>query len=422
MPAPAPPPAPASPPSPASPLAFGPRLARVSVLVVDDEPGMRNFMARILGPQCRRIELASSAAEATDWLAAARFDVIVLDNILGDARGLDWLAAQRARAILPPVILISAFADLEIAIEALQAGAADLILKPFRSNQLLNAVARSAEQTRLQTENSLLRHELRRRAEGGPALDDLIGSSPAIEEIRAAIARVAPLSSSVLLTGPSGAGKEVAARMIHARSGRAEGHFVAVNCAGLSQDLAEAELFGHVGGAREGLFLSAQGGTLFLDQIAELPLGTQAKLLRALEDRRIRPVGAERELPVDLRLICAANADLEALVAAGRFRADLYYRINIVRLAMPPLDARGEDVLELAALFMARLSAQLALPPVEITPALRAALVARSWPGNVRELRNLIERTLILGRFPPEFSAPVEARPVGSSPDETPRG
>lgn len=422
MPAPAPPPAPASPPSPASPLAFGPRLARVSVLVVDDEPGMRNFMARILGPQCRRIELASSTAEATDWLAAARFDVIVLDNILGDARGLDWLAAQRARAILPPVILISAFADLEIAIEALQAGAADLILKPFRSNQLLNAVARSAEQTRLQTENSLLRHELRRRAEGGPARDDLIGSSPAIEEIRAAIARVAPLSSSVLLTGPSGAGKEVAARMIHARSGRAEGHFVAVNCAGLSQDLAEAELFGHVGGAREGLFLSAQGGTLFLDQIAELPLGTQAKLLRALEDRRIRPVGAERELPVDLRLICAANADLEALVAAGRFRADLYYRINIVRLAMPPLDARGEDVLELAALFMARLSAQLALPPVEITPALRAALVARSWPGNVRELRNLIERTLILGRFPPEFSAPVEARPVGPSPDETPRG
>ena len=387
--------------------AFAARLSRVSVLVVDDEPGMRNFMARILGPQCRRIELAASVEEANEWLAVAPFDVIVLDNMLGNARGLDWLVAQKAKGIVPPVVLISAFADLEIAIEAMQAGAVDLILKPFRSNQLLTAVARSAEQVRLQSENQLLKHELRRRSETAPEHSGLTGSSPVIEEIRAMVARVAPLPSSVLLTGPSGSGKEVAARMIHAGSARRDAPFLAVNSASLSGEGAEAELFGEVSGARKGLFLHAQGGTLFLDEIGELPLAIQSRLLRVLEDRRIRPVGAERELPVDVRLICATNADPEALVQDGRLRADLFYRINILHLPMPPLSARGADVPELARHFMAELSLQLGRPPVAITDAIAAALMARDWPGNVRELRNLIERSLILGHFPPALiSAP----------------
>ena len=396
-----------APSKPATASAFAARLAGVSVLVVDDEPGMRNFMARILGPQCRRIELAASVEEANEWLAVAPFDVIVLDNMLGNARGLDWLVAQKAKGIVPPVVLISAFADLEIAIEAMQAGAVDLILKPFRSNQLLTAVARSAEQVRLQSENQLLKHELRRRSETAPEHSGLTGSSPVIEEIRAMVARVAPLPSSVLLTGPSGSGKEVAARMIHAGSARRDAPFLAVNSASLSGEGAEAELFGEVSGARKGLFLHAQGGTLFLDEISELPLAIQSRLLRVLEDRRIRPVGAERELPVDVRLICATNADPEALVQDGRLRADLFYRINILHLPMPPLSARGADVPELARHFMAELSLQLGRPPVAITDAIAAALMARDWPGNVRELRNLIERSLILGQFPPALiSAP----------------
>lgn len=389
---------------PPGPTAFGPRLARVSVLLVDDEPGMRNFMARILGPQCRRIELAASVQEATEWLAVEPFDVIVLDNMLGDERGLDWLVTQRTKGIVPPVILISAFADLEIAIEAMQAGVADLILKPFRSNQLLSAVARAAEQARLQSENQLLKHELRRGSEMTPGAQGLIGTSPAIQAIRDTIARVAPLPSSVLLTGPSGSGKEVAARLIHALSDRKESAFVPINSATLSEDHAEAELFGAVDGARKGLFLHAQGGTLFLDEISELPLSIQARLLRVLEDRRIRPMGAERELPVDVRLISATNADPAELVASGRLREDLWHRINILHLHMPPLATRGEDVVELARHFMDVLALRLGMPPVAITPDIAAALMAQRWPGNVRELRNLIERTLILGHFPPDLT------------------
>lgn len=396
---------------PRGPAAYAARLSQASVLIVDDEPGMRNFMVRILGPQCRRIELAATIGEAGDWLAVEHFDVIVLDNLLGAERGLDWLRQQREKGHVPPVVLISAFADLEIAIEAMQAGAADLILKPFRSNLLLAAVARVLEQSRLRAENRMLRQELRRSTDASLRHDQLIGTSAAIEEIRATVRRVAPLPSSVLLSGESGTGKEVVARMIHDLSDRTEGHFIAVNCASMPEEMVDSELFGHVDGAfpganghREGLFLHAQGGTLFFDEIAELPLATQAKLLRVLEDRRIRPLGAERALPVDLRLIFATNTDLEARVAEGRFRADLYYRINILQLRMPPLRARGADVLELARLFLQRQARALGLPEVPLTDDIAAALLAQPWPGNVRELRNLIERTLILGRFPPELS------------------
>ncbi len=389
---------------------FGPWLAQATILVVDDEPGMRNFLVRTLSPRCKRIEEAADAEEASRKLDQHHFDVVILDNIMPGKNGVDWLIEQRAIGFFADAILMTAYADLETAIRALRAGAVDFVLKPFRSNQILNAVARCLDRMRLQRENFVLRYELRATADHILLRDKLIGGSAAIQQVRETLARVAPLPTTVLLTGESGTGKEVAARSLHALSDRAAKPFVPVNCAAIPPDVIESELFGHVRGAftgaeagREGLFLHAQGGTLFLDEIGEMPLSTQSKLLRVIEDRRVRPVGAEREVPVDLRFVFATNANLEKLVQQGGFRPDLYYRINVMQLKLPPLRDRGDDVFELASLFMHKLSQQLGMPPVPIDRATKAALSAYAWPGNVRELRNLIERSLILGGFPEDF-------------------
>ena len=388
---------------------FGPWLAHASVLVVDDEPGMRNFLVRTLGPRCKRIEEAADTAEATRKLDQQHFDVVILDNIMPGRNGVDWLAEQRAIGFFAEAILMTAFADLETAIQALRAGAADFVLKPFRSNQIINAVARCLDRLRLQRENNVLRFELRAASDHMLLRDRLIGESEPIQRVRETIARVAPLPTTVLLTGESGTGKEVAARTLHSLSDRADKPFVPVNCAAIPPDMIESELFGHLkgaftnaGSAREGLFMHAHGGTLFLDEIGELPLSLQSKLLRVLEDRRVRPVGAEREVPVDLRFIFATNANLAQEVQTNRFRADLYFRINVLQIHLPPLKERGNDVQDLASLFMTKLSQQLGVPQVALDDAAREAMARYPWPGNVRELRNLIERTLILGRFPYE--------------------
>lgn len=403
---------------------FGPWLAQASILVVDDEPGMRNFLVRTLGPRCKHLDEAADTEEATRKLDERHYDVVILDNVMPGKNGVDWLAEQRAVGFFSDAILMTAYADLETAIRALRAGAVDFVLKPFRSNQLLNAVARCLDRVRLQRENYVLRYELKATSDHILLRDRLIGESPAIRQVRDQIARVAPLPTSVLLTGQSGTGKEVGARSLHSLSDRADKPFVPVNCAAIPPEMIESELFGHLKGAftsadsaREGLFLHAQGGTLFLDEIGELPPAVQSKLLRVLEDRRVRPVGSEREVPVDLRFIFATNVDLKAAVEAGRFRPDLFFRINVMQIDLPPLKARGNDVVELAELFMTRLSQQLGMPPVAISQATHAALRRYDWPGNVRELRNLIERTLILGRFPDEMlGGPAgEAEPVAGS-------
>ena len=305
---------------------FGPWLAQASILVVDDEPGMRNFLVRTLGPLCKRIEEAADTEQASRKLDANHFDVVILDNIMPGRNGVDWLAEQRAIGFFADAILMTAFADLETAIRALQAGAVDFVLKPFRSNQILNAVARCLQRNRLQRENYVLRYELRSSSDHILLRDRLIGEFAAIRRVRETLARVAPLPTSVLLTGQSGTGKEVAARSIHSLSDRADKPFVPVNCAAIPPDMMESEFFGHLEGAftgskgsRAGLFTHAQGGTLFLDEVGELPLAMQSKLLRVLEDRRVRPVGSEREVPVDLRFIFATNAELEKEVEKGRF-------------------------------------------------------------------------------------------------------
>jgi len=393
---------------------FGSWLAQASILIVDDEPGMRNFLVKILRPRCKLIEEAGDTKEASAKLDARHFDIVVLDNVMPGETGLAWLAGQRAAGFFPDVILMTAYADLDTAIEALHVGVVDFVIKPFRSNQLLNAIARCLDRARLQRENYVLRHELGSSSNQVLLRNKLLGDSTAIQQVREIIARVAALPTPILFTGQSGSGKEVAARLLHSLSNRADRLFVPINCGAIPADMIESELFGHLKGAftgagrsREGLFMYAQGGTLFLDEIGELPYALQSKLLRVLEDHRVRPVGSEREVPFDARFIFATNADLQTRVAEGSFRPDLYFRINIMQVHLPSLQDRGEDVQELAVLFMREISQQLGMPTVPIDDRVRAALAHYDWPGNIRELRNLIERTVILGTFPDDFQGPV---------------
>ncbi|MEF3046458.1 sigma-54-dependent transcriptional regulator [Pseudotabrizicola sp. L79] len=388
-------------------------LQHVSLLVVDDEPGIRNFLVRTLAPRCKRVEEAADAAEASRLLDQRNFDLVLLDNVMPGQSGLDWLAEQRRVGFFAEAILMTAYADLDTAIHAMRLGAADFVLKPFRSNQILNAISRCMDQRYLRRENFLLKYEL--RAEVHSPRGRLMGHSPAIAAIRKSLERVAPTPAPVLITGESGTGKEVAARTLHALSDRADKPFVPINCAAISPDRISADLFGELGSGRDGLLVQASGGTLFLDEISELPLPVQATLLRVIEDSRIRPAGAERELPLNLRFVFATNGNLEQAVASGRFRQDLYHRINVVHLRMPLLRERVPDIAELAETFMGQFARQLGVPPLPLTEGVLLALAGYHWPGNVRELRNLIERSLILGEFPPEFAADPQDDPAEAS-------
>ncbi len=391
------------------------RLTQASILVVDDEPGMRNFLVKTLAPYCRVVAEAEDAAVASALLADRHFDVMILDNMMPGQKGIDWLAGERRRGGFTDTIMVTAFADLETAIEAMRAGAADFLLKPFRSNQLLNAVRRCIQMAQLRRENMLLRHELESDV-GRRRRDRLIGSSPAIEAVRQTLWRVKDVSTPVLITGASGTGKEVAARHLHAASKRASMPFVAINCAAIPSDMIEIELFGHAPGAfpgaqgpREGLLPSADGGTVFFDEVAELDGGAQSALLRVLEDGQVRPVGTERNIQLDLRFVLATSKSLEREVAEGRFREDLLFRINVLEVKMPALSQRETDVIELGQLFLADIAARQGLAALDIDVAARAAMLRHAWPGNIRELRNFIERSLIFGRFPLETLAPVPA-------------
>lgn len=371
------------------------------VLIVDDEAGMRNFLEKTLATRCGEVYSAADAESGDELMKRHRFDLLILDITLPGKNGIAWLRELREQGYGGEVILITAFADLDTAIEALRAGASDFILKPFRVTQILNAVRRGLERARLQRENWVLRRALRQRT---PQADGLVGRSLAIKGLQAALQRVASVNSTVLLSGESGTGKELAALALHRNSPRRHGPFVPVNCATMSPEHIEQELFGHAQGAaagrgpgRDGLFVYAQSGTLFLDEIGDLPLPLQATLLRVLEDRHIRPVGSEQQIPVDVRIVAATNRRLSDEVAAGRFRADLYYRLQVVEINLPPLRGHKEDIPDLVAHFIATLAPQLGVPPMEVTEDELGYLAQYDWPGNVRELRNLIERSLILG-------------------------
>lgn len=374
-----------------------------TTLLVDDEEGMRRFLERALIGRCASVAAAASVEDAEELMRRQYFDLVILDIALPGKSGVEWLHELRERGFSGDVVLITAYADLETAIDALRAGASDFLLKPFSLAQMLNAVKRCFDRSRLARENYVLRREVQELAAGE---ERLVGRSEATQRLCELLRRIAPTPSTVLIQGESGTGKEVVARMLHRMSPRASGPFVPINCAAISPEIIESELFGHVKGAytgasgnREGLFFYARGGTLFLDEISELPLPLQAKLLRVLEERRVRPVGGESEIPVDVRIIAATNRQLAREVAEHRFRQDLFYRLQVVEVNLPPLRERRDDIPDLVAHLLRQIGSQQGLEPISPDAEMMRLLQAYDWPGNVRELRNYLERSLILGSF-----------------------
>ncbi len=363
------------------------------ILLADDEPNLRATLGRTLRSEGYDVVEARDGVEAISRLRRGGIDAVLLDLAMPRLDGfgvLDHLAGEEGA---PPVVVLTAHASLENAVRAVRAGAFDFLEKPPSAEAVLLRLARALEAGRARAE---------RLAGTGEEEPVLLGESPPMRELRAAIARIAPTDARVLLLGESGTGKELVARELHRRSRRAGGALVRVNCAAVPEDLFEAELFGHVRGAftgavrdRRGRFELASGGTLFLDEIGEMPPGVQPKLLRALEEGEIERVGAEGATRVDVRVVAATNRDLAALVAAGRFREDLYYRLEGIALRVPPLRERPGDVPLLARHFLARACREMARQ-LEFSPGALDRLATLDWPGNVRQLRNLVERLAIL--------------------------
>ncbi|MCP4595553.1 sigma-54 dependent transcriptional regulator [Neptuniibacter sp.] len=385
----------------------------VSVLIVDDEPGMRSFLQKALHKRFALVEVAGSVEEAEELRKRCHFDLLIVDIKLPGRSGMEWHEALEDNERSSDVIFMTAYADLETAIQALRAGASDFILKPFRLEQMMNAVDRCLERRAMARSNFVLRREV----EKAFPTTHMIGSSPAINQVQEVIHRVAKTPSAVLIEGESGTGKELAARMLHQLSNRS-GAFVPVNCGAISPDLLEAELFGHTKGAftgankaREGLFNFASGGTLFLDEVGEMPLLMQAKLLRALEQKAVRPVGSEQETSVDVRIIAATNRHLKDEVAEGRFREDLYYRLNVLSITLPPLRDRREDLPDLIHHFSSKLSRELGLSAIPFSHDDLKVMQAYNWAGNIRELKNLIERCILLGKLPADYFRELDSEP-----------
>ena len=365
----------------------------LDVLVVDDEADIRELVAGVLEDEGYSVRTAADSDSALDAIEDRRPSLVLLDVWLQGSRqdGLQVLEQVKRRDSTLPVIMISGHGNLDTAVAAIREGAVDFIEKPFEAGKLLHLVGRATETDRLRRENAAFRAKI------GPD-DQLDGSSVAINNVRATLKRVAPTGSRVLITGPAGVGKEIAARMIHQWSPRASAPFITVSAAMMNPERMEEELFGAEddGVARPGLLEQAHGGTLFMDEIADMPLTTQAKILRVLTDQSYTRVGGQRPVKVDVRVLSATSRELSDEIAAGRFREDLYYRLNVVPVRIPSLKERREDIPDLVAHFLARFSAERRIAPPTITEEALAALQAHDWPGNVRQLRNIIERTLIL--------------------------
>jgi two-component system, NtrC family, response regulator AtoC len=371
------------------------------VQVVDDDKSMTELTSERLKRRQFEVVTAQSAAEARVVFDAAQPDVVVTDLNMPGQSGIqfcEWVVTNRGDT---PVIVITAFGSLDTAVAAIRAGAYDFITKPFEIDVLAIALERALKHRRLRHEVTRLRTLL----DATRGMGELLGESPVMLELKELIARVAESRASVFITGESGTGKEVVARLLHQRGSRADEPFLALNCAAMPEHLIESELFGHVRGAftdaktdKVGLFVQANGGTLFLDEIGDMPLGLQPKLLRVLEERKLRPVGGSKEVAIDLRLISATHRDLEDAIVQGQFREDLYFRLNVIQVALPPLRARANDVLLIAQSFIETFARQSEKAVVGLTPEAAERLCSYAWPGNVRELRNAIERAVALTR------------------------
>jgi two-component system response regulator HydG len=367
------------------------------VLVIDDDAGMCAMLYARLSTRGFDVTTRASAAEAIAAAQQEPIDVVVTDVNMKGMNGVELCRHLLESRPHLPVILITAFGSMEIAIQAIRAGAYDFLPKPFEIDQLALAIERGATLARLRDEVQQLRRMV------PPSFGELVGSSPPMRELCAKLAKIADNDAAVLLTGESGTGKELVARAIHAASSRGQGPFVAINCAAMPAQLLESELFGHAKGAftdakaaKVGLFQAATGGTIFLDEIGELPLEIQPKLLRVLQERSVRPVGANAEEKIDARVISATNRDLEGMVEEGRFRQDLYFRINVLAIALPPLRARGGDILALARHFLDRIATRTGKRAPGLTAEAAQKLMGYPWPGNVRELENSIEYAVAL--------------------------
>jgi two-component system, NtrC family, response regulator AtoC len=372
------------------------------VLIVDDDRELCAWLGTGLAAHGFATDTRTDPTEALAVLREADVDVVVTDLNMRSMHGLDLCASVVQSRPDVPVLVITAFGSLETAIGAIRAGAYDFITKPFEIEALVLALERAIQHRQLRDEVK----RLRRVVDDARGFGELLGTSPAMARVYDLVSRVADSEASVLVTGESGTGKELVARALHRQSRRANAAFVAVDCAAVPENLLESELFGHARGAftdargaRTGLFLQAHAGTLFLDEIGDLPLPLQPKLLRALQERVLRPVGADREVPFDVRLVAATNQDLEVAVEERRFREDLFFRINVIHVELPPLRARGGDVLVLAQHFVVRAAERAGKRVIGIAPAAAGMLLAYPWPGNVRELQNCIERAVALSSF-----------------------
>ncbi len=372
------------------------------ILVIDDERNMVDLLETDLALRGYKVSGYTSSTAALDALSATDAQVVLTDMHMPGVNGLQ--VCERVVANRPdiPVVVMTAFGSMETAIEAIRAGAWDFVTKPVEMELLAVVMDRAVRHHNLQEEV----RRLTDKPQPTDRFEELIGASPPMQKLFDQIRKIAPTSANVLIMGESGTGKELVARAIHRHSLRKDGPFVGINCAAIPENLLESELFGHAKGAftdaradRKGLFQQAQGGTLFLDEIGDFPLALQAKLLRAMEERTVRPVGGDKEIAFDARILTATNRDLEAAVEAGRYREDFYFRINVIQLDLPPLRSRGNDVLLIARSLLQTFARDMSKNVSDFQPSVAERFLNYDWPGNVRELRNVIERAVALTEF-----------------------
>jgi two-component system response regulator PilR (NtrC family) len=370
-----------------------------SILIVDDEKSLLDLLSVVFKKEGYGVKTASSGVQAREILEKEAVDLVITDIKMPQTSGMDVLKFAKGLNPETPVILITAYGSIKQAIDALKAGALDYVVKPFDVEELKILVARGLEKLRLKQENILLKRDLKDRY----GFEKMIGKSRTMQEIYILIEKVATTDSTVLITGESGTGKEMAARAVHALSPRRDGQFVSINCAALPENLLESELFGHTRGSftgavadKKGMFEAATRGTLFLDEVGEMSPWTQVKLLRAIQERVVRRVGGNDEIPIDVRIIAATNLDLKKRIAEGKFREELFYRLNVISFEMPPLRKRAEDIPLLIGHFLEKYCAKLGKPMKRMTPDVIGLLEAYHWPGNIRELENVVERIIAI--------------------------